>query len=226
MTGTEPTDAGYGTRTQDMAMLHRIFRVALDLAPAAIGGVAQGDTERAGVVGAYYYNVMRLLHAHHDGEDEIIWARLYERCPDQAQAVEAIADQHKEVVPLIDTASKQAQGWSGTADQADGEDLLSTLTRLQDALVPHLDQEELVVVPLCSRYIKQEEWDQLPAHGMRAFDGDKPWLIMGLVREQMPPPVLAHMDAAMPPPVKEMWANFGEGAYTGFISQFRAPLSA
>lgn len=226
MTETHEAEPGYGTRTQDMIALHRIFRIALDNAPQAIGGVAQGDTERAGLVASYYFNVLRLLHGHHEGEDELIWPRLYDRCPEQAQAVELIAGQHREVVPLIGTACKQVEQWSGTADQADGEDVLATFSHLQDALVPHLDQEEQVVLPLCSRYIKQEEWDELPTHGMKTFDGDKPWLIMGLVREQMPPPALAKMDAVMPPPVKDMWANFGEGAYNGFISQFRAPLSA
>src|SRR5581483_10809629 len=99
-------DEGYGTQTQDMVALHRIFREALSVAPRAVGGVAPGDTERSALVGSYYFNVLRLLNGHHQSEDELVWPRLYERCPAEAEVVEAIADQHHEVHPLIDTASK------------------------------------------------------------------------------------------------------------------------
>jgi hypothetical protein len=177
-------------------------------------------------VGSYYFNVLRLLHGHHDGEDHIIWPRLYERCPDEAAMVQRIAGQHQEVVPLVDAACLQVQQWSASASTDDGQQLLTTLGHLDEVLTDHLDQEEENVLPLCSKFMTRAEWGELPAHGMRTFDADKPWLIMGLIREQMTPAQVAAMSAGFPPPVTEMWANFGQGAFDGFVAELRSPLNA
>lgn len=227
MSDTPATGLGStGLDTSDMKSLHRIFREAFSLAPRLVGEAPDGDASRAALVGSYYFNVLRLLQVHHEGEDELIWPKLYERCPEKTAMVEEVAGQHHDVVPLVDISSKQAMQWSATADAEDARELLGTLGNLETVLVRHLDQEEELVLPLCSQYIGQAEWGELPSHGMRSFDGDKPWLVMGLVREQLSPAQRSGMEGAFPPPVKEMWANFGQGAFDGFVSELRAPLSA
>src|SRR6478735_10972468 len=83
----------------EMSAVHRVFRNAFAMAPKLIGGVADGDADRAAVVGAFYATVLRFLHAHHDGEDELLFPKLLERSSDP-ELVARINGQHH----LVDDA--------------------------------------------------------------------------------------------------------------------------
>jgi hypothetical protein len=211
------------TNTADMIALHNIFRKAFGSAPEVIAASAPEDKARSAVVGSYYDNILRLLHAHHDGEDELIWPKLLERCPSDAEMISEVAGQHQVVVPLADEAMTQLGRWTSSASEEDGVALAKVLVELNDALSTHLQEEETKILPLCSRYMTPAEWAQLPEHGLKHFDGDKPWLIFGLILDNMPPQARGPMMERMPPPAQDMWANFGQGAYTDFIAQVAVP---
>jgi hypothetical protein len=84
-----------------------------------------------------------------------------------------------------------------------------------------LDEEEQIAMPIAAKYINVAEWGELPGHGMANFTGDKLWLIIGLIREQMTPSQLADMDTHMPPPVADFWANSGQHLFTDFVGELR-----
>ena len=63
------------------------------------------------------------------------------------------------------------------------------------------------MLPLAAEHLSVEEWGALPGHGMADFDGDKIWLILGLIRERMTDDQRAAMMAHMPPPALEMWTG-------------------
>jgi hypothetical protein len=65
------------------------------------------------------------------------------------------------------------------------------------------------------------EWGELPAHGMRSFRGDKMWLIIGLIQEQMSPPHRADMEAHMPPPMLEFWRSDGQRMFDSYVAELR-----
>lgn len=207
--------------TSDMIGLHRVFREALAAAPRFVGGAEPGDIERAEMVGSYYDNVLRLLDGHHAGEDELVTPKLLERCPDEAETVARIFAQHRDVHGAISRAHACVATWREHPTAANATELLAALAALDAALTPHLDEEERTVLPLAARCLDVAEWGELPGHGMRTFDGDKLWLIRGLIREQMTPVQRASMDASTPPPVAVMWAETGEAAYTAFIAELR-----
>jgi hypothetical protein len=48
---------------------------------------------------------------------------------------------------------------------------------------------------------------------MANYQGDKIWLILGLIRERMTDQQRAAMLEHMPPPAVEMWTGFGEQAF-------------
>src|ERR1035438_6095391 len=95
--------------TSDMASLHQVFRYALSRAPNYVGNANAGDGSRAELVGSYYDNVLRLLHVHHEGEDELLTPRLIERTPDQAELIERIAHQHEGVLEAIAAAESNVE---------------------------------------------------------------------------------------------------------------------
>jgi hypothetical protein len=207
------------TDTSDMPALHAVFRKSFAAAPELIGGAPADDTSRSAIVGTYYDNVLRLLRAHHGGEDELVWPKLLERCPDEAELVSEVGGQHEVVRELIDVTMSQLQQWAGSASEGDAAELVGLMRQLNDDLTTHLDAEEAMILPLCARYITQQEWGELPEHGMKHFDGDKPWLIMGLIFDNMPDGARDYVLANLPPPVGQMWVNFGSTAYADFMAE-------
>lgn len=209
------------TDTSDMISLHRVFREALAAGPRYVGSVQPGDTQRSALVADYYTNVLRLLHSHHHGEDELVTPKLVERAGADADVVTRIADQHQPVQTLLGDAEATVASWRVEPTQASSAQLIMTLAALDAQLTAHLDEEERVVLPIAARHMTPEEWGELPGHGLAHFDGDKIWLALGLIRENMTPEQLAEMDAHMPPPVSDMWNTVGRPAFEEFVGALR-----
>jgi iron-sulfur cluster repair protein YtfE (RIC family) len=208
--------------TSDMIQFHRIFREAFGAAAPLVGSVAAGDTVRADVVGSYYANVLALLKGHHEGEDELVWPKLVQRAPDDAETIMRIAGQHEGIVEAMAAAQDRLAGWRADPQVDSGAHLAAALATLGADLAVHLAEEERVILPIAAQHLTPAEWAELPAHGMQTFEGDKIWLVMGLVREQMRPDQIAVMEAHMPPPVLEFWNNAGRAQFEAFVAELRA----
>jgi hypothetical protein len=206
----------------DMLAVHAVFRQALDGAPDLIGTVAPSDSARAAVVGSYFANVLDLLDVHHAGEDELLWNKLVDRLPERADEIREIAAQHDDLDAVLPGARAAVDVWTATPDVAQTLALVNALTDLRDPLYWHLAQEENRILPLVSEVITAAEWGELPVHGMTHFTGDKLWLILGLIRENMTEADRAAMLAAMPPPAVEFWTGTGEGLFTAFMAELRS----
>ncbi len=209
--------------TSDMLRIHRVWREALAAAPQLIDSVAPGDVARAGLVGSYYLNAFSLLHAHHDGEDELLTPRLLQRCPEQAATITQIAHQHVDVLVVLEAAEASIKEWEQDPSAERGASTIAALAALEASLTPHLDIEEKDIVPLAATCITAAEWAELPRHGMQHFAGDKPWLILGLIREQMTPEINAAMEAEMPPPMLEFWTTTGTHLFDDYMVALQRP---
>lgn len=210
-----------GIDTSDMRAPHGALRDALRQAPVLVGSVPDGDRERAALVATFYRNVLLFLKAHHEGEDELVWPRLRERAVGSADLCVRMADQHDALVGLKDSALDALPAWELSGSAADGAVLAFALTNLSSELENHLAEEEREVLPLASRHMTEEEWGALPGHALRGFEGDKVWLILGLVREHMTDDQREIMLAAMPPPVSAMWWETGADTFAGFVAALR-----
>lgn len=204
--------------TSDMAQIHRVFRSALAEAPELVGSVADGDTERAELVASYYLNVLALLHAHHEGEDELLTPKLIERLPEQAGLIERVAGQHQGVLTGLEASESGLRAWRDDPTIDAGAVLAGTLATLGADLARHLDEEEREIVPLAATCINVAEWGELPGHALRTFTGDKMWLILGLVREQFTAEQIAEMEAHMPAALTEFWRSTGQGLFDEFMA--------
>jgi hemerythrin-like domain-containing protein len=207
-----------GLDTSDMFAVHGVFRDTLGAATELVGGVPDGDAERLVLVANYYENVLSFLQAHHDGEEEVVFPLLRERCPDQSALVEKLAEQHEEALTSLMAARQWLAAWPGGGDAVRSE-VAGALGALREHLLEHLDEEERLGLPLVAEHLSAEEWGRLPAHGLAAFDGDKVWLILGLIRERMNEDQRAAMLAHMPPPAVDMWTGFGEQAFDELAAQ-------
>jgi hypothetical protein len=215
-----PTDLPLAD-TSDMVGLHRVFREALACAPTWVGAADPDDAARAELVGSYYSNVLDLLHSHHEGEDEHLTPRLLERAPDHADTISRIAGQHEPVLSAIEAAEGAIAAWRANPSTDTRDATATALARLKTALTPHLDEEEREILPIAARYINVAEWGLLPEHGLKTFKGDKLWLILGLIQEQMTADQRANMEAHLPPPLLEFWTGEGRTLFTAYVADLR-----
>jgi Hemerythrin HHE cation binding domain len=205
--------------TSDMPAVHKVFRESLASAPQFIAGTTSDDARRV-MIANYYANVINFLRVHHDGEEAIVFPLLSERAPEQRSILDKAAADHQSVIGLMATVDDHIEVWQTKGDDG-AHGILDALAALQATLIPHLDEEEAEIVPLAAAHLNAAEWGQLPGHAMGHFQGDKIWLIMGLIRENFSQQQRDTMLANMPPPARQMWETMGERSFNELIVQVR-----
>jgi hypothetical protein len=203
-----------------MYPVHGVLRDTLGAAPRLVGDISPGDAARVEQIANYYDNILFFLEAHHDGEEAILFPRLRERCPDQEALLDTLESEHKEALSLLADARASLVEWRGAnGDGAAQSSVADDLGALHAQLVAHLDQEERRALPLCAEHILVEEWGQLSGHALAGYQGDKVWLILGLIRQRMTPAQRDRMLQNMPPPARDMWTSMGERAFNELSSE-------
>ena len=202
-----------------MPAVHRVFRSSLASAPQLIASTA-GDDDRRAVVANYYSNLMAFLEVHHDGEEQLVFPLLIDRAPETREFVEEAASQHTEIVGLMKAARAGVDSWE-TGGDPHAPTAAQSLRDLDTRLSAHLDEEEVQILPLVEQHLTAGEWGKLPDHAMGSFEGDKIWLIMGLIRENFTQDQRDMMLSAMPPPARKMWETTGEASFDDLIARVR-----
>jgi hemerythrin-like domain-containing protein len=208
------------TDTSDLHIPHGMFRGAFGPAPQIVASVAAGDADRVAAVSTYLDNVLRFLDAHHEGEDAVVWPRLSERCPSQHALIATMESDHTAVHALRTQAGDALAAWSQSPTTPNARRLADAMAALHAKLDAHFADEEREVIPLASANMSPEEWGELPGHAMRHFTGDKLWLVLGLIINQMTAEQRAAILPHMPPPVIEMW-NANRAAYDDLLARVR-----
>jgi hemerythrin-like domain-containing protein len=205
-----------------MTRFHRIFREALDAVPRFVGDASAEDSQRADFVGTYYANVLKLLHAHHEAEDLTIYPLMMERLPEHAEVISRVNAEHEALLGTLVAAEEAVTAWRANPSSASRDAAGTSLQSLQAILVKHLDHEEAEVVPLIALCINVAEWGEMSATAFQHFSGDKVWLAIGLIQEQMLAEENATMEANMPPPVHDFWVDSGRPMFEDFVTELRA----
>ena len=205
-----------------MTRFHRIFREALDAAPRFVGAARADDHDRAELVGSYYANVLKLLHAHHEAEDLTIYPLMVERLPEHLDAISRVNAEHEAVLGTLEATEQAVAAWRADPSSASRDAAAAALASLHTILLEHLDHEEAEVVPLIAMCINVAEWGEMSATAFQHFSGDKVWLVVGLIQEQMLDQENATMEANMPPPVHDFWVGTGRGMFQDFTAELRA----
>lgn len=208
--------------TSDMVAVHRVFREALEAASDLVADAVVEQPGKAEAVASYYANVLAYLHAHQEGEDQLLWPLLRERCPDATVRVGLLAAQHAGMTETLAQAERALSEWAAEPTAEHGSGLVGALGTLRFELVRHLDGEERDILPLAAEHLSAEEWDQLPQYAVTHFSGDKVWLVLGLVIDAQADEHRAAMLEKLPQPVREFWDNEGRPQYDDFMAQLRA----
>jgi hypothetical protein len=203
--------------TSDMIGIHNAFRSSLSSATAFVESA--GDDERRALIANYYENIMAFLQAHHDTEEAIVFPALSARAPECRALIEQLAGEHQEVVTLMGGVNESLAAWPGDPSAAPA--VSRSLGALDAVLSSHFSKEEAEVLPAAADHLSLEEWGSQPGYGMAHFEGDKIWLILGLIREQMTAEQRDTMLREMPPPARDMWETMGETSFNGLIAEVR-----
>ncbi len=214
------TPGHYRTETSDMIAVHRALLGSLDAAPTLVAKAIE-DPERTDAVGSFFENVLEFLHVHHAGEDELIYPRLEERCAGNKAVLERIDEQHTLLYEPMEVAAAAIDAWRVDRSEERGRSVVDAIGTVDQTLRPHLSEEEVTVLPLASAWMSPEEWAELPVHAMRSFRGDKPWLSLGLIMENVGDDRWKDMLARMPPERQALWRQEWRSAFHAFITDVR-----
>ena len=202
------------TDVRMMKVAHGNFRRELGLSPAAVRRTVAGDERRTREVADHVGLFLALLHHHHTIEDDLLWAPLLERVPQElAPLVHVMESQHETVAGLLEQSNATLDTWRTTASSSDGEALAQVLTELCSALFEHLQAEETHLLPLMARHITTAEWAEFTAQGMSSIPRRKMFLGFGMMLYEGDPEVIGLELANLPAPVRRLLPTFGRRAF-------------
>ena len=196
-----------------MAEIHRMFRAGFGEAPTLIAGVADGDVVHAEVVSDHLRMLSVGLHAHHEGEDAMLWDALDERAPSCSMHVQRMKAQHAELLVHLRDLDTALPAWRSSGASTDAAALVSALNGINGALADHLPDEESNIVPVMETVITQQEVDALATHGRKATPKGRMFLQLGAILAAQPDGGVAWQKAHLPGPVRVIWRVIGRSKY-------------
>ena len=208
--------------TNEMRVIHRVFRRELTALPGFVRRTPDGDRERAEVVGHHATFILDSLHVHHTGEDENLWPLLLERAQPSTELVQTMQAQHERVHERVDRCQELLAQWRPDPDPSVGEQLSSALEDLNEPLFEHLDQEEREILPLAQQHVSVAEWARLGEHGRDSMSRDQLPIMFGAILEEADPQEQAQMLALVPMPIRLLLRTMGARRYRRYISRVRA----
>ena len=207
---------------QQMVVIHRVFRREFGLLPALIRGVAADDLERAKDVADHAAGLLRFVHIHHSGEDELLWPVLLGRVAVESDLITRMEHQHEHVAALLPHAQEQLPAWAATPSPERGAELASTFEEIALVLSEHLGEEEIEILPLVETYMTVEEWERLGEHARGQLAPPDLMASLAAIVEEADDEERLMFPAALPPPVLTMFDEQAEPAYRDRMRQLRA----
>lgn len=213
-----PSAATAPARTEEMAVIHRIYRRGFPMIADLVRRTPTGDAARSESIAAHLEFLLDGLH-HHSGEDEEIWPRLLERAAPQADLIERMETQHE----VVDERSEQVRALLASWRHApmDGTELATALDEFTHALVEHLDDEESHVVPLIRAYITAAEWEQFGQDIFEKFTNREKLIATGVLEDVATPEEVDWFVGELPLPIKLMWRFAGRRRYDRYMERVR-----
>jgi hemerythrin-like domain-containing protein len=140
---------------RDMAIVYRLFRQVYDEAARLVRAAPAPSPGRVTFLADHIDLALAGLHSHHADEDALLYPKLIERAPDQAQMTEQVEHEHQVISTALDAASAACAAWRERPSAPTGEALAAALDHLNEVVQPHLDDEEQKVVPLAAVTLTQ-----------------------------------------------------------------------
>jgi iron-sulfur cluster repair protein YtfE (RIC family) len=207
------------TDMTEMYAIHDCLRHEFAKLPLTVKAVAEGNADRAAVVGGHVLMMTSMLHAHHEGEDELVWPLLEARSPEHAGLVADMVGQHEAMTVLVALAQEQAPAWMAAPGILERSSLHTTLIKLEKELLHHLAMEEQQVVPLISRDLTQEEYAAVGAHARAALTPEQLAIGLGLILANTSADRGEAILDGMPADARAGFDQFGRPVYAAYAAR-------
>jgi hypothetical protein len=214
--GAQPSGTPGAAKTCDargMAEIHRMFKAGFGEGRSLIEGVVDGDTVHAEVVGDHLDMLSVALHAHHEGEDELLWGTLEGRVPACGGHVARMRAQHAEMLVHLQALDAALPAWRKSGQSTDAAGVLAALDGINAALTMHLPDEEQNIVPVMEVTLTQKEVDALADHGRKATPKGKMFIQLGAILAAQPDGGGEWQREHLPAPVRFIWRVAGKRKY-------------
>jgi hemerythrin-like domain-containing protein len=196
MSASEPINV------RDMAIVHRTFRQAYDEAARLVRAAPAPSPGRVTFLADHIDLALKALHIHHEDEDALLYPKLIERAPEQAQMTEQVEHEHQLITTALDAASAACATWRERPSAETGEALAAALDHLNKTVQPHLDDEEQKVVPLAAVMLTQQEWDAMGKSGVSKIPRNKRAIAFGMMLDALDDEERAFMLKTVPAPMR------------------------
>jgi hemerythrin-like domain-containing protein len=196
--------------TQEMVIVHRVFRREFRLMPQMVRATPAGDLARAELVAAHVSELTTALHHHHQGEDELLWPPLLERVTPRAELLQRMKAEHAHVATLITEAERLVGDWRVSAAIDLRDQLADCLEQLSTALDAHLAEEEAEVLPLAAEHLSLQEWAALGERGMASIPKNRLLVFLGYILEEASPEERASFLHHVPLPGRVAYRLIGQ----------------
>lgn len=206
-------------RTEEMAVVHRVFRRGFSMVAELVRRTPPGATERSGPIATHVEFLLNGVHHHHTGEDENIWPLLLERAAPEAELINRMEAQHAAVSERSDRVRSLVGGYRESATGA--EPLAQAIEKYAGALVEHLDDEEAHVVPLIRAHVTAEEWERFGQQTFEKFTDAEKLTATGTLEEVATTEEASWFTGGLPVPIRMMWRLAGRRSYARYIARVR-----
>jgi hemerythrin-like domain-containing protein len=206
--------------SRDMLVVHTMFRKQFAAIPRLVSDVAAGDRDRVALVADHVAWMVEFLHAHHEGEDMMVWPRLIERCPTEVEPlIFTMESQHHALALALDDLATRATDWRRTGAVADRDALAEAATSLLARIAEHLDLEELKVLSLIDKYLTDKEWKQVGGSGLKKMSFAQLKVAFGMILDDASPENVQTMRDTIPRGPWLLFSVLGPRAYSKYAKR-------
>ncbi|GAA4366599.1 hemerythrin domain-containing protein [Agromyces bauzanensis] len=214
-------------RSDEVVLIHLVFRRLFGDAPGLVRDVAPGDVDRAAFLARHLLGLTEMLHTHHRAEDAFFWDRMAERAPACGLHVTAMRRQHEALSDELDVVDALVDDWKAEADVIAAEHLAVALDQVDRALAVHLDDEERDAFPVLDEVLSEVEWDEISAEVGRERPALPLFLLVGLIMDSLPESERdAWIARELPWPMRAAYRLVGRRSYERQLQRLRPAASS
>lgn len=212
-----------GCDTQDMVVVHRMFRRLFAEGPSLVRTVRAGDDAHRRFVVDHLLQLCGALHHHHRAEDEHLWGTLTARAPGCSVHVQLMKRQHAAMGERLDAAQAALIAWRAGGSAEDAAASAGAMQAVLAALEQHLGDEERRILPEAAKAMTQKEWDVLGrvARSGKAEVPDfvqavSPWVQLGLMLDGLDEQQLREVRRVLPAPAIVLYGLVGRRRFAAY----------
>ena len=184
--------------------------------------VPEGDAAQVAIVADHVKWMVTFLHAHHEGEDQMVWPRLLEGVPVKIDPlIFTMESQHKGLAQALDDLAAKAAGWRKTSAAQERDALTGAATDLLLRIAEHLDLEEREVLPLIDKYLTEKEWKQVGGSGLKQMSFGQLKVAFGMILYDAGPEQVKTMRDTIPFAPWMFFSLVGPRAYVKYAGRLR-----